>query len=105
MAMPIAIVGQSFSQTWFNQDRIMLLEMVRSRLVAQGFTMEDTRDAFDEVDGDGSGEIDMEEFRNMIATFNIPSLTQAKMRRLFRYFDTDGDGVVSFHDFLYTLYP
>jgi len=105
MAMPIAIVGSCFSQTWFDQDRIILLEMVRSRLLAQGFTPADTRDAFDEVDGDGSGEIDMDEFKKMISTFNMPSLSPSKLRRLFHYFDADGDGAISFSDFLAALYP
>jgi len=103
MAMPIAIVGTSFSQTWFDQDRILVLDMMRSRLVDQGFTISDARLAFDEVDGDGSGEIDLCEFRNLVLTFNMPNLTQARMKRLFQYFDADGDGVVSFHDFAITL--
>jgi len=105
MAMPIAIVGSCFSQTWFDQDRIMLLEMVRSRLQAQGFTPQDIRDVFDEVDQNHSGEVEFCEFRTMIRTFNLRSLNATKCRRLFHYFDNDGDGVISFMDFALTLYP
>jgi len=37
MAMPIAIVGSVFADTWFHQDRLLLLENVRTRLQAQGY--------------------------------------------------------------------
>merc|ERR1719148_84961 len=77
MAMPIAIVGACFSQTWFDQDRIVLLNMVRNRLEAQGYRPEDLRDVFDEVDSDDSGEIELDEFKRMIETFNFPVLNPA----------------------------
>jgi len=105
MAMPIAIVGSCFSQTWFDQDRIVLLNKVRSRLTAQGYTPQDLQDVFDEVDEDSSGFIEFQEFKKMIKTFHLRSLNSAKCRSLFAYFDTDSDGVISFSDFALTLYP
>lgn len=105
MAMPIAIVGACFKETWFNQDRIILLSLVRSRLQAQGYRPQDLKDVFAEVDADGSGEVDFQEFKDMIKTFNMSVLTPAKLRRLFNYFDHDDDGVISFPDFAVTLYP
>eukprot|EP00929_Paragymnodinium_shiwhaense_P090391 TRINITY_DN50574_c0_g1_i2.p1 TRINITY_DN50574_c0_g1~~TRINITY_DN50574_c0_g1_i2.p1 ORF type:complete len:936 (-),score=112.09 TRINITY_DN50574_c0_g1_i2:210-3017(-) len=105
MAMPIAIVGSCFSETWFNQDRIVLLDTVKSRLIDQGYTPQELRDVFDEVDEDGSGEIEFHEFKRMIRAFNLRSLNAAKCHRLFHYFDTDGDGAISFTDFATTLYP
>lgn len=105
MAMPIAIVGSCFSQTWFDQDRIMLLDQVRSRLQAQGFSQEDLQTVFEEVDQDKSGLIEFEEFRQMIETFNLRSLNAAKIRKLFQVFDNDGDGEINFTDFCLTLYP
>lgn len=105
MAMPIAIVGSCFSETWFDQDRIVLLEKVRSCLLAQGYTSQNISEVFDEVDEDGSGELEFNEFKKMIKTFHLRSLNIAKCRRLFHYFDTDGDGVINFTDFALTLYP
>lgn len=105
MAMPIAITGSCFSQTWFDQDRIMLLDQVRSRLQAQGFSQEDLQTVFEEVDQDKSGAIEFEEFRQMIETFNLRSLNAAKIRKLFQCFDNDGDGEINFTDFCLTLYP
>eukprot|EP00927_Polykrikos_kofoidii_P050252 TRINITY_DN44172_c0_g1_i1.p1 TRINITY_DN44172_c0_g1~~TRINITY_DN44172_c0_g1_i1.p1 ORF type:complete len:888 (+),score=149.30 TRINITY_DN44172_c0_g1_i1:213-2666(+) len=105
MAMPIAIVGACFSDSWFNQDRIMLLDNVSSRLTEQGYTPQDLRDVFDEVDQDCSGEIEFHEFKRMIRALNLRSLNAAKCRRLFVYFDSDGDGAINFTDFAMTLYP
>jgi len=103
-AMPIAIVGSCFSNTWFDKDRIMLLAHVRGRLNAQGYTPEDVRDVFDEVDVDGSGEIEFGEFKKMLRTFNLRTVNGAKSRRLFHYFDNDGDGTVSFTDFAFDAF-
>ena len=36
LSMPIAIVGTSFSQCWFDKDMIVLVEKVRSRMRQQG---------------------------------------------------------------------
>lgn len=105
MAMPIAIVGSVFSQTWFDQDRIVLLEKVRSRMKAQGYRWDDVEEVFDEVDKDRSGSIDLHEFKKLLKSFHIESLTRAKIQRLYRYFDLDGDGEINFHDFAGTLFP
>ena len=53
LSMPIAIVGTSFSQTWFEQDIIILVEKVRSRMRQQGYTTDDLKEVFNELDEDG----------------------------------------------------
>mmetsp|Transcript_104809 Transcript_104809/g.197516 ORF Transcript_104809/g.197516 Transcript_104809/m.197516 type:complete len:475 (-) Transcript_104809:30-1454(-) len=103
--MPIAIVGSVFSQTWFDQDRIVLLDKVRSRLRAQGYNCEDCEEVFDEVDKDRSGEIEFREFKKMLHSFHIEGLSRAKCQRLYRYFDLDGDGAINYFDFAGTLFP
>merc|ERR1719262_1408005 len=78
MAMPIAIVGTCFSQTWFDQDRIILVDKVRSRMKHQGYSTDDLREVFDEVDENCTGAIEFEEFKKMIDTFylgmNLPKI-------------------------------
>lgn len=105
MAMPIAIVGYCFSETWFNQDRILLLDKVRTRLQAMGYTHTDIHEVFHEVDADGTGELEFHEFKCMIKSFNLRSLNASKVRSLFELFDSDNDGLISFMDFAVTLYP
>ena len=96
------LMGSCFSNAWFDQDKIFLLGMVRSRLHAQGYTPQDINGVFEEVDEDGSGEIDYYEFRKLIKTFNLRSVTAAKWR-LFHYFDRDRDGAINFTNCALTL--
>lgn len=104
MAMPIAIVGTCFSQTWFDQDRILLLDKVRGRIQQQGFTIDNLYEVFTEVDEDDSGQIEFLEFKKLIDTFHL-GLNIAKIRTLFNFFDQDGDGAISYQDFVSALYP
>jgi len=105
MAMPITVVGCCFAQTWFEQDRIALLENLRSRLIAQGCTPDDLLEVFEEVDANRSGMIEYEEFMEIIKAFFLQSLPVTKCRQLFRYFDADGDGAINFTDFALAIYP
>eukprot|EP00392_Amoebophrya_sp_AT5.2_P006674 g6686.t1 len=89
LSMPIAIVGTCFSQTWFDQDRIVLVEKVRSRMRQQGYTTDDLREVFDEVDEDLSGEIDFYEFKRMLEAFHFFAPI-GKTRKLFNHFDSNG---------------
>ncbi|CAD7937809.1 unnamed protein product, partial [Amoebophrya sp. A25] len=104
MSMPIAIVGTCFSQTWFDQDRIVLVEKVRSRMRQQGYTTDDLREVFDEVDEDGSGEIDFYEFKRMLEAFHFFAPI-GKTRKLFNHFDTNGTGSISYQEFVCVIFP
>ena len=53
--MPIAIVGSTFSEIWFNRDQYVLIQKVRNRMSQQGYSMQDLREVFDEVDEDEYG--------------------------------------------------
>ncbi len=55
MAMPIAIVGSCFSQTWFDQDRIILMKKFQNRISQHGYTVDDLQEVFDEVDEETTG--------------------------------------------------
>ncbi|CAD7962957.1 unnamed protein product, partial [Amoebophrya sp. A120] len=104
LSMPIAIVGTCFSQTWFDQDRIVLVEKVRSRMRQQGYTTDDLREVFDEVDEDGSGEIDFYEFKRMLEAFHFFAPI-GKTRKLFNHFDTNGTGSISYQEFVCVIFP
>lgn len=55
-------------------------------------------DVFREVDADGSGTLDAEEFEAALKKVNI-QLTQKDMQTLFRNADKDGSGVLEFDEF------
>ncbi|CAD7944313.1 unnamed protein product [Amoebophrya sp. A25] len=103
MAMPIAIVGTSFSEIWFNRDQYVLIQKVRNRMTQQGYTKADLREVFDEVDEDCSGEIEFGEFRTMLEAFHFTSLKTA--HKVFNYFDTTGTGSITFQEFCCGIFP
>ncbi|CAD7943192.1 unnamed protein product, partial [Amoebophrya sp. A25] len=104
LSMPIAIVGTSFSQTWFEQDIIILVEKVRSRMRQQGYTTDDLREVFNELDEDGSGSIEFHEFKRMLEAFHFFG-SLATCRKLFNHFDCNGTGSISYQEFVCGIFP
>eukprot|EP01029_Cantina_marsupialis_P001211 TRINITY_DN109910_c0_g1_i1.p1 TRINITY_DN109910_c0_g1~~TRINITY_DN109910_c0_g1_i1.p1 ORF type:complete len:1320 (+),score=436.55 TRINITY_DN109910_c0_g1_i1:137-4096(+) len=60
-------------------------------------------EVFDEFDADGSGTIDMDEFRTMLKALNI-KMTEAKARKYFRLCDGDGSGEIDREEFKVAMY-
>ena len=104
MSMPIAIVGACFSQTWYNREKIMLVDKVRNRMQQQDYTTDDLREVFDEVDEDGSGEIEFHEFKRFLEAFHFFAPI-GKTRNLFNHFDTNGTGSISYQEFVCVIFP
>ena len=59
----------------------------------------DYRGAFRELDDDDSGELDQDEFRSAMRNLGL-RLSSAELRQLVNLFDADGDGVVSYREFI-----
>ena len=55
--------------------------------------------AFRELDDDDSGELDQDEFRSAMRNLGL-RLSSAELRQLVNLFDADGDGVVSYREFI-----
>jgi len=62
MAMPIGIVGSSFSSVWADRDRLVLVHRTKAKLRQAGYSAKDVPHLFRLFDADGSGYIDEEEF-------------------------------------------
>merc|ERR1719326_1669514 len=69
-----------------------------------GLSITNLREVFDDVDEDGSGKIEFDEFKAMTDTFHL-GIGLSKIRQLFNYFDADGDGEISYQDFMCALFP
>ena len=54
---------------------------------------------FKKFDKDASGALDPAEFRDALASFGIP-LVELEVAQCLKYFDKNGDGKLSFHEFL-----
>ncbi|MCB9660941.1 MAG: EF-hand domain-containing protein [Polyangiales bacterium] len=60
--------------------------------------MTDTFSAFGEYDKDGNGEIDLLEFRELVAALGL-ELDRAQAEALFDSIDTDEEGTIDYEEF------
>jgi len=104
MALPIGIVGSAFSHVWEDRQRLLLLQRMRDAVVRAGFTIADIYDMFMNIDADGSGGLDLEEFSFMIRLMKI-DMDQSVVSQVFDIFDDEGEGAIPFRDFLKGLFP
>merc|ERR1719440_564354 len=71
MAMPIGIIGSAFTEVWQNRDVVLLMSRTRERLIKWGYTAHDIPLMFAMVDQDGSGELELEEFKELVIQMKI----------------------------------
>lgn len=65
------------------------------RSLGQNPTESELQDMINEIDVDGNGTIDFEEFLNMMAKKMRESDSEEELREAFRVFDKDGNGFIS----------
>mmetsp|Transcript_100098 Transcript_100098/g.322804 ORF Transcript_100098/g.322804 Transcript_100098/m.322804 type:complete len:504 (-) Transcript_100098:90-1601(-) len=104
MAIPLGIVGGSFSRVWEDRDRLLLMRRTRARLRQWGYTPPDVLELFYIYDRDKSGELTLRDFSKMIQEMRL-GIGADRVERLFRTFDTDGSGRLDDEEFVRALYP
>lgn len=104
MSMPLGIVGQAFHETWEDRDRILVMNQTRKRLGQWGYHAEDIPIIFAIFDADGSGEIELHEFRIMITEMRI-GLKDERIVQLFDAIDVDGGGAIDDKEFVRHIFP
>jgi len=104
MAMPIGIIGNAFTQIWSDRDRILLTLKMRDRLTQWGYTAADINKLFQHFDANGSGELDLQEFRTMMTEMHI-GISDERVLDLFESFDRDGNGVIDPKECTRALFP
>ena len=57
MAMPIGVVGNAFTDIWYDRDQILLIKKTRARVAQMGFTAADCHRIFAHFDTNGDGEV------------------------------------------------
>eukprot|EP00438_Fugacium_kawagutii_P017301 Skav213698 [mRNA] locus=scaffold491:706106:713703:- [translate_table: standard] len=98
MAMPLSVLGNAMSQTWADRHRIVLITQTRRKLKNLGYAAEHMPKLFSKFDKDGNGELEMEEFCDLVAKLRIGSLAINLGRR----FGTSG-GAMATYQFLQGL--
>jgi len=102
MAMPIAIVGAAFLETWKNRTRVLCIGRMHGRLRQWGYTEEDLRIMFKSFDSDNNGFLDLEEFSKMIDTMRL-GVSKESVERLFGVFDEDGSGSLDIDEWVFGM--
>jgi len=104
MAMPLGIIGYTFTQIWKDRDKILLMHRTRERLRQWGFNVTDIVKVFKLFDLDEDGGLNIEEFREFMATLRI-GLSDERIMSLFHFIDADGGGSIDDEEFTKTLFP
>ena len=71
MAMPLSVLGNAMSQTCADRHRIVLITQTRRKLKNLGYTAEHMPKLFSKFDKDGNGELEMDEFCDLVAKMRI----------------------------------
>mmetsp|Transcript_130840 Transcript_130840/g.418696 ORF Transcript_130840/g.418696 Transcript_130840/m.418696 type:complete len:665 (-) Transcript_130840:44-2038(-) len=104
MAIPIGIVGKAFSQVWDDRDVFLLNHRTRARFLEQGYKACDVPIMFCSFDHNGDGELDFQEFADMMEHMQI-DIGGDRLLDLFSSFDCDGSGAIDDREFVRTLFP
>mmetsp|Transcript_86929 Transcript_86929/g.202358 ORF Transcript_86929/g.202358 Transcript_86929/m.202358 type:complete len:194 (-) Transcript_86929:149-730(-) len=104
MAIPLGIVGNAFTQTWNDRDRILLMQRTRSRLMQWGFSAHDIPELFRLSASNDDGELDITEFRDLIHGMHV-GFSDERIFQLFQSFDQDHSGMIDDKEFVRALFP
>merc|ERR1712048_474182 len=80
------------------------MKKTRHKIIEWGYNATDIPALFRQFDVDSSGELDLEEFRQMITEMSI-GLTDARICELFESIDADGSGSIDHKEFIKCLFP
>jgi len=104
MAMPLGIIGYTFTQIWKDKDRILLMSITRERLDQWGYSARDIAALFKILDDSGDGELDLDEFKDLVRKLRI-GLQDHQTAMLFNFIDKDGGGTIDDEEFVRAVFP
>jgi len=104
MAIPLGIIGNAFTDTWQDRDRILLMQRTRDRLCQWGYTAHDIPVLFRITDSNEDGELDLQEFRKLLTQMQV-GFSEERILKLFQSFDKDQSGTVDDREFVNSLFP
>jgi len=104
MALPLGVIGNAFAHIWSERDAILIITITKDRFAQWGITLEDMTALFRHFDGDKDGELNLEDFVNMMEELRI-GINPDKYITLFEAFDKDGGGTIDVKEFARVLFP
>jgi len=104
MSIPLGIVGNAFTTTWEQRDRILLMQRTRERLRQWGFGASDIPALFRLSGPTTDGCLTVSEFRTLLTRMHV-GFSEERILKLFESFDDDRDGVICDREFVRQLFP
>jgi len=104
-AMPLAIVGNTFSTAWEARSLSLISEKIRGVLLQKGHTSNSLEAAFAEFDLDGNGSIDYNEFKHFLLHVLEVPLDVKKLRKVWRSLDQDDSNIIKYQEFCLAIFP
>eukprot|EP00931_Biecheleriopsis_adriatica_P034953 TRINITY_DN20153_c0_g1_i6.p1 TRINITY_DN20153_c0_g1~~TRINITY_DN20153_c0_g1_i6.p1 ORF type:complete len:569 (+),score=110.72 TRINITY_DN20153_c0_g1_i6:225-1709(+) len=104
MAMPVGIVGYSFTNIWAERDKILLVQGFKKRLTKWGFGAAEIPKLFSFLDLDNSASVDLQEFIVLMSILDI-GFKEEEVEELFKTIDTNHSGTITDAEFVKTVFP
>jgi hypothetical protein len=104
MAMPIGIIGSTFSRVWEDRKRLLILMHLRRCVENAGYSPKELKHMFLLIDVDGDGTLDYEEFHWWLDVMEV-KVTKDFARAVFDSFEANEEGTLEFEDFMKGLFP
>ena len=105
-AMPIAVVGSTFQSEWDSRNVRVVAHALQTELLENGQMTHDLYKKFLEIDVDGSGELDENEFAQFLASHHrLNWISAAQARAVFMILDPNSSGYVSYNELLRAVFP
>ena len=105
-AMPITIIGSTFQVNWDRRNVRVVADALQTELLEKGQMTHDLYKKFCEIDNDGSGQLDEDEFARFLTTHRRLSwMSPAQASELFRNLDPNNNGYVSYKELTRAVFP
>jgi len=104
MAIPLGIVGSTFSKVWDDRDRLLLMRRTKDRIVQGGYDPRDIPELFKLFGAEQTGVLSLKDFRRMLIQMKI-GMSEERICELFKSFDDDGNGTLDDQEFMRALFP
>ena len=102
-AMIYAIVGNNFCRVWDEKDKVIFVEKLKEHFHHLSIKREDVQQSFRELDLDGSGTLDFDEFSTALEKMQI-KLTKRRVVALWNAIDYDQKNFIRLEEFVNIVY-